>query len=198
VTFVLTKCIIYCIVSITGDAKMSIIIKNAYVWEESYDSLIRFLHNIALNFPVNIYYRYIKELPENIIEQKTLCHHNGTFLYYAIKKDSSKHESGYDLDLSAEFMVYQHDDKIIIQFFGNELMLHYMDNIVLPKYDYSDNADNPDNVSELEWVERKKWWESLFYDYRTDKPVHCGLSYQIYSDYAAWEINKLYTMDNDK
>ncbi|MCK9577153.1 MAG: hypothetical protein M0R51_14715 [Clostridia bacterium] len=176
---------------------MSIIIKNAYMWEKSYDELIAYLNTISAKFPKNIYYNYIKKLPKSIIEQKTLQHHNGTFLYNAIKNETAMHESGYDLDLSAEFMVYQHNGKIIIQFFGNDVLLNFMDDIILPSYDYYDNSDKPENVSTEKWEERKNWWISLYFDYGTELAIHCGLSYQIYSDINAWKINQLYITDTE-
>lgn len=36
----------------------------------------------------------------------------------------------------------------------------------------------------------------LFYDNMTDIPANFGLSYRIYSDNAACEINELYITDN--
>lgn len=47
-------------------------------------------------------------------------------------------------------------------------------NLGFDEYEYWDNADRPDDVSELEWLERKKLWDEIFES--SSIPLEHGLS----------------------
>ena len=77
-------------------------------------------------------------------------------------EEASKSDIYNVYDLSAEIQIYPLDDKILLRFFGNDrleqILLNEED---IEEYHYQNQCDRPEDISEEEWNDREKNWETV-------------------------------------
>jgi len=174
---------------------MSTKIYNAYLWDGAVEELMLFLKELRIKYAEEAtlhlvqFSGYLKEKEE---EHKKEGKYFSLSSYLGSCINSGLNEPD-NLDASAA--VYFHRGKIAVQFFG--LDLFYRDgkrpmmeilsnNPKLSEYDYWNNVDQPDEVTEEKWDERKDFWDFL------RVPCEDGLIYEFSSRNTLWEIISSY------
>jgi hypothetical protein len=94
------------------------------------------------------------------------------------------------LNFSASMMLYSHEEKIIVQFFGIyphwldkycflqksvKLLNSYVRRKKLVDFHYQNQTDKPSRISNKAWDEREKIWDEIFNEYTTF--ANAGFSY---------------------
>ena len=161
---------------------MSTRIFNTFVWNKDLDSLIKYFNNIKSSYVNIIVHGYI---PRNV-KAGYLNNFTDRQLIDKIREETSSPEKGNLLDFLAEFMVYQFNNKIVFQFFGNEQILKLF-NIKLPSFDFYDGGDIDEDFEKV-YEERSTWWNGLFEHYNKYEFSSLGLCYSIWNDYMIFDI----------
>jgi len=170
---------------------MSTKIYNAYIWNGTVEELMSFLKDVRK--------AYIEEASEHLIQFSSYLKHQEE----EYKKDgkyfslSSYIRSCISAGLNepdnieASIAVYFHRDKIAIQCFGLELFYRdghrplakmVSDHPQTEEYEFWNNVDQPEELSEEAWDDRKDFWDFL------QVPCEDGLIYELSSRDTVWQI----------
>jgi len=161
---------------------MSLKIFNTYLWDKDLGSLITYLNNIKSKY-VDIlvngcFSEHFRRNYITTLSRQDLC--------TRIKEDSRSAFNGMIFDCSAEFVVYQFDNKIVIHFFGNDEIIKSL-NLPLESFDYYEGDDFNSGCIES-YKSRGKWWYSLMDNYKSQTPTRMGLVYNIWDEYMSNDI----------
>ncbi len=169
---------------------MSTKIYNAYKWGGSDRELLQFLRNTGkqlLQKGVELVQKYIADKYVNLCDlhdvygQVEIPESWLMFFYDELGKlvQLEASHSAIDFSVKVEAVIYMHDNNTFFQVFVNNRVLEDALISILVKeelcegYSYWNNVDQPDDLSEQEWEERKAVWDNIF---STGIPCVDGLS----------------------
>lgn len=174
---------------------MSTKIYNAYIWDGTVEELVLFLKDLRQHYieegslHMIQFSDFFKNLEEEYKKEGKYFHLSS----YLRERISVGLNDPDNLDASA--VVYFQDGKIAVQFFGLELFYRdgkrpladlIKNNSKLQEYEYWDNVDQPEELSEDQWEERKAFWDFI------NVPVEDGLSYEFSTRGTLFEIISKY------
>lgn len=170
---------------------MSTKIYNAYLWDGTVEELMSFLKELRK--------KYAEEATLHLVQFSGWLKHKeeeykseGKYFSLSIYLRSCINAGLNEPDnLDSSAAVYFHRGKIALQFFGFELF--YRDGKrpmmellrsepKLIEYDFWNNVDQPEELTEEQWDDRKDFWDFL------QVPCEDGLIYEFSSRNTLWEI----------
>lgn len=174
---------------------MSTKIYNAYIWNDTVEELMSFLKDLRKS--------YIQEASLHLVSFSNYLKHKeeeyksegkyfslSTYIRSCINSGLNEPDN-----IEASAAVYFNQGKIAVQFFGFEVfyrddkrpMMEIIKNHPkLMEYEYWDNVDEPEDIAEDQWEERKLFWDFL------QVPNEDGLIYEFSSRNTIWAILQIY------
>jgi hypothetical protein len=174
---------------------MSTKIYNAYIWDGSIIDLMDFLKTFRQEYirvasdHLVLFREYLEGMKEEYKEEGKYFH-----LPKYLQEKSITTLNDPD-NIAASAVVYFVGDAIAVQFFGLDLFYINDDRPLrtlvqshpkLKSYEYWDNVDAPEDLSENEWDERERFWDFL------NVPSEDGLVYEWSTYLTLAEIARLY------
>jgi len=107
------------------------------------------------------------------------------FYLYDILREICERSFHEPLNFDASIVLYQHEDQIILQFFGLDAAFVECVGIIqklviggkLVDFHYQNQTDRPDEITADEWLRREKAWNEIF-DF-SSKPSIAGFSVRL-------------------
>ena len=163
---------------------MSTKIYYAWRWNKGYDELLKWLNKLLSEDYTLDGINFIAKGLHNITKENKFQKISELMKIIPAARISPNKGEPFDIDLSC--VVYQNEGDIVIQFFG--LSEYKFPNVYkqlysLPSFDYWNNTDPEEGISEEEWEYRSEWFDRLFDKFDSDTPSKCGLVYVFNNDF---------------